>query len=151
MKRWMLVSIDKMNLQHLKDRVVREGYGHLLFTGGPNLELNDFRIEKAPGLFPKWRVCDYERGAITRTHLETTNEADACVFWYEGVGRMMLLLRRWPTNDLAERAESTLNAAGIPSIRNDLPDDPAFKGLRYRTFVAGRDLARGAIVVATLT
>lgn len=147
----MRVCIGKMNLQDLKDRVVEEGYGHLLFTGGPNLDLNDFRIEKTPGLFPKWRVCDYERGAITRTHLETTDEADACAFWYEWVSRMMLLLRRWPTNDLAERAESTLKATGIPSIRNDLPDDPAFKGLIYRTFVAGRDLARGAIVVAALT
>jgi hypothetical protein len=63
---------------------------------------------------------------------------------------MGLLLRKWPTADLAEQAEVALTDAGIASHRNDLPEDPAFKGIRFRNFVAGRDLQRGAAVLSAL-
>jgi hypothetical protein len=140
-----------MTFAELTERVDREGYGHLLFERGPSLlAIYDFRIELCRSGSGQWRVCDTERGQILNIHLETFDEAAACALWYERVCGMGLLLCKWPTADLAEQAEVALTNAGIASHRNDLPEDPAFRGIRFRNFVAGRDLLRGAEVLSAL-
>ncbi len=143
--------MSKLPFDQLLERLEAEGYGHLLAEKGTkNVSIYDLRLEHSGHREQPWRVCDTERGHVLKTYLSTDDEAEACALWYAKVSNMYLLLRTWPSVTQAERAAAELTKAGIRTSRNDLPDDPYFKGMRYRNFVAGRDLHRGAEILAAI-
>lgn len=144
----MPASTDRMTLRTLAERLAAEGYGDRVFAGDSFIRAQDFQIERTSRLPPKWHVCVYERGQVVFSHLETTDEAAACVFWYKEVSGRMHMLHRWSSKAAAAQAEAALAAAGIRAMRNDLYDEPAFKGLIYRVWVPGRDLAAAQHVIA---
>lgn len=139
-----------MTLDQLKQRLRSEGYGSigagpLIYESGPHLlAIQDFRIERTDGT---WRVCDTERGEIVLTHLVTPDESEACRYFHDSVGAMMLFLAGFGDSAAAARVERALREAGLEPWRNDVPAHLAPDGRRYRLFVRGRDLARARPLV----
>ena len=137
-----------MTLDGLYDRLVSDGYGHLIFVRGPwGLAVGDLRIERKGGTFT---ICWSERGEVLETVLVTADEQEACNAFRAKVASISWHLATSTDRATIERLGEELGAAGIETRRNDIPDFNGPGDARYRIFVQGSDLARGGEIASSL-
>lgn len=89
-----------------------------------------------------WSVFYSERGTDSPPIYKSSNEADACRFFYDYITKQehWHLVGFYEDESEALELAAKLEAEGIACIRNDIPAYKAPDDPRFRVFVVGRDI-----------
>lgn len=129
-----------MNTSELESRLLAEGCNPDNFCIGPCRTASDiFCLSESAG---KWSIYYTERGRKSKPLYESRDEAEACERYYQQI----MAIEHWHLVDTFESDEpawalqTKLEAAGIRTIRNDMPPLTAGGPDIARVFVAGKDI-----------
>lgn len=125
-----------MNTRLLAERLFEEGCDPSLYAIGFRGVSDGFYLSHRDG---QWQVCYTERGQDSQPIFVSSNESQACAFFFQHITTMRHdhCVGFFKSKDNAMLLEHDLRELGIHSWSDEIPY-AGIHDLRYRVFVSGK-------------